>query len=124
MKYKSSDMFRYFAFYTIFMIIFPGAAVAVEKRCGWLANPTPGNWFLFDRNGEWVLAIQGGYQADGLDKISDIPRSDWIKTNGNYGYGCACLIADTRADRIVLKIFSASPRNIGYCLRDKTIKRP
>jgi hypothetical protein len=27
-------------------------AAAREQRCGWLVNPTPGNWWLIDRQGE------------------------------------------------------------------------
>ncbi|MEO1404760.1 MAG: DUF4087 domain-containing protein, partial [Cyanobacteria bacterium J06635_1] len=40
---------------------------AVEKRCGWLENPTPSNWWLNDRDGSWGISFQGGYQADGMD---------------------------------------------------------
>ena len=40
---------------------------APERRCGWLQNPTPANWWLVDRDGEWILGVQGGYQAPGMD---------------------------------------------------------
>ena len=36
-----------------------------EMRCGWFSNPTPGNASLYDRDGEWIIGVQGGYQADG-----------------------------------------------------------
>ncbi|MES2340837.1 MAG: DUF4087 domain-containing protein, partial [Pseudomonadota bacterium] len=26
-----------------------------ELRCGWLQNPSPGNWWLFDNAGEWTV---------------------------------------------------------------------
>jgi hypothetical protein len=26
-----------------------------EKRCGWLVNPTPANWWLVDRAGQWTV---------------------------------------------------------------------
>src|SRR4051794_7098625 len=35
------------------------AASITDRRCGWLSNPTPGNWWLFDGHGEWILATQG-----------------------------------------------------------------
>ncbi|HYG29015.1 MAG TPA: DUF4087 domain-containing protein, partial [Allosphingosinicella sp.] len=36
-----------------------------QRRCGWLDNPTPANWWLTDRDGEWLIGAQGGYQAPG-----------------------------------------------------------
>src|SRR5690349_18304425 len=35
------------------------------RRCGWVDNPTPSNWWLVDRDGEWEIGLQGGYQAKG-----------------------------------------------------------
>ncbi|HRB21197.1 MAG TPA: DUF4087 domain-containing protein [Nitrosomonas sp.] len=37
----------------------------VEKICGWFDNPTPANAWLTDHHGEWTIAVQGGYQAEG-----------------------------------------------------------
>ncbi|MFN3498292.1 MAG: DUF4087 domain-containing protein, partial [Pannonibacter indicus] len=31
------------------------ASAAPENRCGWIVNPTPGNWWLTDRDGDWIL---------------------------------------------------------------------
>ena len=39
-----------------------------ERRCGWLQNPTPANYWLIDRDGEWTLSAQGGYHAPGMDE--------------------------------------------------------
>ena len=36
-----------------------------ETRCGWFSDPTPANASLYDRDGEWIIAVQGGYQAEG-----------------------------------------------------------
>jgi hypothetical protein len=33
-----------------------------ERRCGWLENPTPANYCLTDRDGEWTIGVQGGYR--------------------------------------------------------------
>src|SRR5690348_8019506 len=61
--------------------------IQTQNRCGWFYNPTPGNAWLFDRDGEWTIGVQGGPQADG-----DWPnfREQWVETNGGYGYGCGC----------------------------------
>ena len=67
------------------------AAPASERRCGWLHNPTPANWWLVDRDGEWLLGAQGGYQAPGMDEMPDMTSAGWVETNGHYGHGCACM---------------------------------
>jgi len=62
----------------------------LETRCGWLDNPTPGNVTLTDKDGEWVIAVQGGYRAEGADDLPDFNR-EWVAIGaGSYGYGCAC----------------------------------
>src|SRR5918999_3279183 len=64
---------------------------AVERRCGWLQNPTPANWWLIDRDGEWLIGVQGGYQAPGMDEMPDMSTAGWVEVNGHYGYGGACM---------------------------------
>ena len=56
-----------------------------ETRCGWFHNPTPGNAWLIDRDGEWIIGIQGDYQADG--DWPSFSKARWVRTNVNYGYG-------------------------------------
>src|SRR6266536_2441789 len=36
-----------------------------ETRCGWFSNPTPANAWLWDREGEWIIGVQGDFQAEG-----------------------------------------------------------
>lgn len=36
-----------------------------ETRCGWLTNPTPANMWLQDRDAQWIIGMQGGYQLQG-----------------------------------------------------------
>src|SRR4051794_21510432 len=79
------------------------AGSGAERRCGWLFNPTPANWWLIDRHGQWILSEQGGYHAPGLDEMPDMARAGWVSTNvGSYGYGCACLevVLDRKHGRI------------------------
>ena len=90
-----------------------------ERRCGWVDNPTPANWWLIDRDGTWTIGVQGGYQAEG-----DLPDfgSAWVETNGHHGYGCACMAV--RVDRsmhriLVLRDVKVLP--IARCKGDKNL---
>lgn len=103
----------------------PAPAVAGERRCGWLYNPTPGNWWLFDGHGEWILATQGGDQAPGFDDLPDMSTAGWVETNGHYGYGCACMtIAYDPATRRVTRVADATPKPLKQCRADKGLPRP
>jgi Protein of unknown function (DUF4087) len=95
----------------------------VAQRCGWFENPTPANAWLTDRDGEWTVAVQGGQQAEG-----DWPRftrARWVRTNGHYGYGCACLTVEVNApERVVTRIVKASSRPLRTCRRDPALLEP
>jgi Cu2+-containing amine oxidase len=96
----------------------------VEKRCGWLANPTPANFWLTDADGEWTIGVQGGYQAEGTDYLPDF-GNQWVKTNGNYGYGCACMnVTVDKKEQKVVEIKSASVRPLSACRNDKNLQEP
>src|SRR6185369_14517873 len=105
----------------------PGSAAraALEKsemRCGWFSNPTPANASLYDRDGEWIIGVQGGYQAEG--DWPDFSAKQWIETNVHYGYGCACLgVQIDRSTKRVIKIESSRPRPLSACRRDKALKK-
>lgn len=101
------------------------AAGGAETRCGWLHNPTPANWWLVDRHGEWLISAQGGYQAKGLDEVPDMSTAGWVKTNGNYGYGCACMkVRKDQASRRIVQVVSASSKPLRQCRADKRLARP
>ena len=93
-----------------------------EKRCGWLDNPTPANWWLTDAAGRWTIGLQGGHQAPGLNSLPDMRAKGWVETNGSYGYGCACMqvTTDKRTDRIT-RIHSATPLPIKRCTADRKL---
>lgn len=109
--------------YTLFALspVVSTPALAAENRCGWFENPTPANAWLTDAQGQWIIASQGGHQAEG-----DWPAiSDWVATNGSYGYGCACMRVTTdRAERRVLVIHSSKPLPLSKCTSDPALKRP
>ena len=35
--------------------LFNQSPAGAERRCGWLSNPTPANYWLSDRDGEWTI---------------------------------------------------------------------
>lgn len=84
------------------VLLLAAPAAAQERRCGWIHNPTPGNWWIEDRDGRWDIAFQGENRPPGMDAIPDLTAGEWQRTNGWYGYGCACMtvVTDARAMRI------------------------
>jgi len=94
----------------------------VETRCGWFSNPTPANASLYDSQREWIISVQGGYEAEG--DWPDIPPKQWVETNVHYGYGCACLrvIVDQETSKVT-KIVSSSARPLSACRRDRALKK-
>lgn len=100
------------------------AQAAPERRCGWLVNPTPANWWLRDRDGEWVISVQGGPEVPGMDGLPDMTTPGWVATNGSYGYGCACLMLETGPGRRVLRVVSGEPLPIARCRGDRTLPGP
>lgn len=104
-------------------------ATASEKppqpvtRCGWFQNPTPGNAWLADKDGQWIIGIQGGHQAEG--DWPDFHGRGWVHTNRSYGYGCACMrvLADAPS-REVQRILSATVRPLEACRQDSGLPKP
>ncbi len=94
-----------------------------ERRCGWFSNPTPSNAWLDDKDGEWLISAQGGYQAEG--DWAEFKPSQWVKTNVHYGYGCTCMnvTTDKKTHRI-LTIKNAVARPLSACRKDKKLKEP
>ena len=93
-----------------------------ETRCGWFSNPTPGNASLYDRDREWIIGVQGGYQAEG--DWPDFAPKQWVETNVHYGYGCACLrLRVNPKTHEVIEIESARARPLATCRRDRSLRR-
>jgi hypothetical protein len=102
----------------------PGSAeiAKFETRCGWFSNPTPANAWLHDRDAQWTIGIQGGYQAEG--DWPDFGPKQWIETNVHYGYGCACLrLRVDRSTHRVIEIESAKARPLSACRSDRKLRR-
>jgi hypothetical protein len=99
-------------------------AHAAERRCGWLQNPTPANWWLIDRNGEWTIGTQGGRQADGMDTMPDMSTKGWVETNGHHGYGCACMTVEVnRKTKQITRVINATPIPLRKCRADRALPK-
>jgi hypothetical protein len=100
-------------------------AAKFETRCGWFSNPTPANIWLNDKDGEWTIGVQGGYQVEGDWDWPEFKPGQWVITNAaSYGYGCACF--DLRVNKRthkVLEIKSARARPLSSCRRDPSLKK-
>lgn len=109
-----------------------GSAFAAEPeqktqtRCGWFENPTPQNIWLIDRDGHWIIGTQGGDQIEDVWKFSpEFSDSQWVKTNGYYGYGCACIkgVVNVATHRFI-SIASARAQSLDVCRKDPTLTEP
>jgi Protein of unknown function (DUF4087) len=109
----------------VIAITLSATAAFAEKRCGWLANPTPANWWLTDRDGEWILSTQGRAPVAGFDDLPDMSTKGWVVTNGSsYGYGCACIDLTTdRAAKTVLRMGKATPIPLAACRKDPSLPK-
>lgn len=93
-----------------------------ETRCGWFSNPTPANASLYDSQREWIISVQGGYEAEG--DWPDFSDKEWVETNSSYGYGCACMrVTVNRATHKVVSIESSTVRPLSACRRDRALKK-
>lgn len=100
-----------------------GGAWAAKTRCGWLVNPTPGNWWLTDRDGDWVLMTQGQEARDAvMDNLPEFDQSQYVATNGYYGYGCACLSVDLdAAGETIVRVHSGKTIPLARCRNDPSL---
>ena len=100
------------------------SAHAADNRCGWVDNPTPGNWTLTDADGQWIIMSQGGFEAGGMENIGDISAGDYVATNGNYGHACGCMKVDTDGSGYVTQVYSFRQSSIAKCENDGTLPAP
>jgi hypothetical protein len=102
------------------------SARAAETRCGWLENPTPANWWLEDADSTWTIMTQGddAGELEGMELIHEISEHDYVRTNGNYGYACACLSVETDGKERITKILSFRQLALAKCRADKALKFP
>lgn len=99
-----------------------------ERRCGWLANPTPGNWWLIDADGTWTLSSQGDDNATTtavMDRVPAFDADEFVSTGRYYGHGCACLTVATDPDEDrVLAIGTSRRLPLATCEADPSLPAP
>jgi hypothetical protein len=103
----------------------PLCAAVAEERCGWLENPTPGNWWLRDARALWAISAQGGPYAEGVEKMPEPELEHFVATNGHYGYSCACISGafDDHAERVT-RVDAARVLSLSVCRGDKALPAP
>ncbi|MEG4280442.1 DUF4087 domain-containing protein [Microcoleus sp. MON1_C1] len=107
---------------SLFIVALP--AKAVESRCGWLLVPTPGNRYLIDKDGTWTIGAQGGYQAKGIENIPHSDGKEVVRTNGNYGYTCACLNVTVNTNsRRISEIRGGESLPLSTCREDPNLPK-
>jgi hypothetical protein len=65
----------------------------------------------------------GGAQAEG--DWPSFTEAQWVRTNGFYGHGCACVrvVADARTQRVT-HILSAAAKPLAACRQDRHLREP
>ncbi len=78
------------------------------------------------RPGGGVDAVHdGGYQALGQDAMPDMSKSGWVKTNGEHGYGCGCMVVEVdQAAKRITRLISATPLPLARCRADHALPKP
>lgn len=108
----------------ILFFVLPLGVMSAEKRCGWLENPTPANLWLIDGDSEWTLSIQGkGFiNEESMVNMPAIDQSEFVRTNGNYGFSCVCLKVRTNKETSeIVEVYSGEQLLLKQCLEDPNI---
>jgi len=108
-----------------FFLLSTIALADTETRCGWISSPTPGNYWIDDADGRWIISTQGGYQAEGVENLAYPEDDQYVDTNGNYGYFCGCITASTsRHEMKVVSIRRSKAKRLKDCLKDPKLDKP
>ena len=116
---------RRFALAVLVTCFAPPPGASAEVRCGWLENPTPGNRWLKDHGGEWIISMQGGPYAEGVERLPEPSADRFVKTNGDYGFSCACVKgAFDPSTTSVARIDAARILPLSACRNDRKLQGP
>lgn len=101
------------------------AAMSAEYRCGWIENPSPGTWWMTDKDARWEISTPGGYSVptQSIDNLPNVIPNEYVRINGIYGYSCGCLSVDTdKQNKRIVRIQSKGKQVfLKQCLEDKAI---
>ena len=95
-----------------------------KLRCGWLDNPTTATYSLSDKDRQWIIGEQGGYQVEGFT-IPKFKKGQWESFfGGSYGFGCACFQMKVDYETsYVLEIRKSYARPLAACKKDKALRK-
>lgn len=95
----------------------------LETRCGWFDNPTTATYSLSDKDREWTIGVQGGYQVEDFERPAF--GKQWVSFfEGSYGYGCACFQMKVDYETsYVLEIRKSYARPLSVCRKDKALRK-
>jgi len=116
-------------FVVVLGMFFALTAIAEETRCGWLENPSPGNIWLIDRDGSWDISVQGTPNSLDDKSMEQVYKSlanenEFVRTNRNYGFSCACLTVDVdKETKSITAIYKSKQLPLKPCLEDISITR-
>ena len=101
-------------------------AHASETRCGWLQNPTPGNWSLTDADATWILSTQADEPNESLEIPSLNEKKGWfVKTGGSSGYACVCLsVTVDKQNQRILTASKGKQLPLKKCTTDRSLPKP
>lgn len=101
------------------------SALSAEQRCGWIENPSPGTWWLMDKDATWEISTRGGYSvpATSIDNLPDVIPNQYIRISGIYGYSCGCLSVDTDKQNRRIKVIHQKGKQVflKQCLEEPAI---
>ncbi|MFN8846275.1 MAG: DUF4087 domain-containing protein [Bdellovibrionales bacterium] len=91
-----------------------------QKRCGWVASFSPGNWDFTDREGQWQMALQGVFEARGLN--FEGYENDEELVGGPQKKFCACFKARVdKKKKHILEIKEIKNLPLNKCRTDKSL---
>ena len=103
----------------------PEPTGTLERRCGWFANLTPGDWWLVDADRIWILSERGDDGGDTIPVMDMVPSFDteqFVSTGSYYGYGCACMTVTTdSASNRITAIVSSKRLPLATCEADASL---
>lgn len=107
----------------LLVLLIAPSLYAKENRCGWIENPTPGNYWLTDREGDWTISTQGKEGTEGMEYLVGFSSNEFINTNNRYGYGCGCIISDSsKKTKKITRIFSFKELPLRVCKMDPSLR--
>ncbi|WP_373891099.1 DUF4087 domain-containing protein [Klebsiella variicola] len=107
----------------LLVLLIAPSLYAKENRCGWLENPTPGNYWLTDKDGDWTISTQEKEGPKEMEYLVGFPSKEFINTNNSYGYGCGCILSEaSKESKEITRIFNFKALPLRVCKTDPSLR--